>query len=519
MRDKLRWIAAHPAHIWLPLFVSAGTALIYGSYLFLTNHYIVVNDFLGHVWMALEDVENGVGSSTNIVIPAGYPILLNFLHSAGLSYLSAGRFLSVLSFAFVLFFVWISSSKAAETHWAGILAWLLTAASYHSLLAAATPLPDMVAFSMAMPLITIGLSKNRSLLSLFFAGIFAGLSCNLRYNFLQSIVPLFIVFVLFVHPVPLKTRCREALIIIAGLFTGLLPEIVFALKAGHIPFQNASKYYLTLLTMETDFKMNYSQLRQMPSTLDYIIRHKNIILPLWIKGYLSAITVYIIPPTAFWGISEIIAKKSHSFFLDTHIRRRIIALLMLNSLLLIPISLRQPLPYYFAPIPASMTFIAVVIPLTRVIAFNKTLLALVIPAVFITSALQINAARSYLTMHKMEFIAYNNAVANVLYDSGIRDSAEVFNVSDKLLDFYWPYGNKSPLPYYIVKEPGWFSIANTFPQKRPFIYTITPETFQRFKAVLTQPVADQAHAEYLSDFKMIKQIGSVQIYISSREKR
>lgn len=518
MGNKFRQIVTNPANIWFPFAISMGTALIYGCYLFLTNHYLVVNDFFGHVWMALEDIENGIGSSTNVVIPAGYPIILNILHSLGLDYMSASRLLTLLSFGFVLFFIWSSSSKAAETYWAGALAWLLTATSYHFLLTAATPLPDMAAFSMAIPLIMIGASPNRSRQSLFFAGILAGLSCNLRYNFLQSIVPLSIVFVLFVHPTPWKNRCRDALCIIAGLFIGLLPEIVFAFKAGHIPFQNASKYYLTLLTGETDFLMTATQLRQMPSTFDYIIQHKDIILPLWIKGYLRTTMVYILPPSALWGIAEVIAKLSHRVIFDYITRRRLTALLILNSLLLIPISLRQPLPYYFAPIPASIAFIAASIPLARLIAVNKTIMAFVIAIVVIASALQINSARSYLSLYKNSYLSFNNAVASALYDSGIRDSAEVFNLLNNPFDLYWPYGDKSPLPYYMIKEPGWFSLINTFPQKRPFIYAITPDILKRFKAVLSHPLPSHIQSAYLSDFKMVKQIGSIQVYIASRER-
>ncbi len=518
MGDKFRLFLTNPMNVWFPFVVSMSAVLIYGSYLFFTTQYLIINDFFGHVWMALEDMENGIGSSTNVVVPAGYPIILNFLHLLGLDYMSAGRFLTLLSFALVLFFVWISSSRAAETYWAGIFACLITATSYKFLLAAATPLPDMAALAMVIPLIMVSFDQDRSQRSLFLASMFGGLSCNLRYSFLQSIVPLAIIFLLFVNPAPWRERWRNAQICIVGLIVGLIPEIIFALKAGHIPFQNASKYYLTLITGETNFLMNATQFRQMPSTVAYVFKNKHVILPIWFQGYISTVMIYILTPAISWGILEVIGRVSKQQFFNYILRRRLAALLVLNLLLLIPISLRQPLPYYFSVIPASISFIIIAILLGRLINNKKEILALVFVILIIMSLLQLNKAMSRLHDEK-SYLSFNYAVARTLYDYGIRDSAEVINLLDNPFILYWPYGNKSPLPYYILKEPGWYSLTNTFSEKRPFIYNITPKVLEQFKAVLTRSVPETIQAEYLSDFQMVRKIGYVEIYIVNRRNR
>ena len=99
-----------------PWLASILVVSLYGFYLFATHHHFLVNDFFGHVWMALEDREGGLGSSTNTVIPAGYPILLNLCHGFGLDYMISGRVLTLIAAIPLLAFVWLGASVHSNPH-------------------------------------------------------------------------------------------------------------------------------------------------------------------------------------------------------------------------------------------------------------------------------------------------------------------------------------------------------------------------------------------------------------------
>jgi hypothetical protein len=497
---------------WLPWIASAVVIIVYGTYLFVTGHHLLVNDFLGHVWMAIEEREGGLGSSTNVVIPAGYPILLNLLHVFGLQYMTAGRLLTLLAAIQLLALVWSAASKLGSTHWAGPLAWVATATSYHFMLTVAAPLPDLVALSMSMPLIVLALSPNRSLISLVLAAGLSGLACGVRYNFLQSIVPLSILLVLVAHPIPWQQRGREALAIVAGLVLGLLPEIVFALRIGHIPFQNASRYYLTLLVGETDYLMTGTQLINMPSTLDYTMLHINKILYVAGKAYLQMALIFILAPAAVWWVTSKMGKLIHQPRLGSRTRRCLTALLIFEAVLMLPISLRQPLPYYVVPMLSTFAFIIVAVPLARLIEGRKSFAIALIIILAIASTLQVRSVLSVLNNYLKR--SYNSVIATELRDLGIRDSAEVLNLVAPF-ELYWPYGDRAPLFYYTIKEPGWLALTNTLKQKRPFIYEITAENLKRFHVVLTPPISSELKRKFFPMFHLVKQIGFVQIYHSA----
>ncbi len=496
----------------LPWLASISVVSLYGLYFFAAHHQLVVNDFFGHVWMALEDREGGLGSSTNSVIPAGYPILLNFFHSVGLQYMDAGRLLPLITAVPLLVFIWKGASRWGELPWAGPVAWLLTATSYHFLLTLATPLPDIVALSMAMPLMVLALKPDRSSRILILSAFFAGLACSTRYTFIQSVVPLTILLLLFSHPVPWGKRIREALIIAAGLTVGLLPEIIFALRAGHIPFQNSSKYYLTLLVGETDFLMTGTQLRNMPSTFEYLTNHIGEILYAWGYTYAYNVTIFVIVPAAVWWFTEEIGTALKQEKVNAHIRRELIALLVFEAVLLIPISLRQPLPYYVMPLLLCISFMIVAIPIVKLAGNNRLVLGVLILCLSVVSMFQVRSA--VLTLENNRLVAFNSVIAGELYGLGIRDSAEVLNLVAPF-ELYWPYGDKSPLLYYTAKEPGWLSLTNTFGQKRPFIYQITKNVLKKFRIVLTRTLSPTEKKEFLPGFEFVKQIGGVHIYKSA----
>ncbi|MEW6417910.1 MAG: hypothetical protein AB1480_07290 [Nitrospirota bacterium] len=495
---------------WFPWIASTIVILIYGTYLFVTGRHLLINDFLGHVWMAIEEREGGLGSSTNIVAPAGYPILLNLLHMSGLQYMIAGRLLTLLAAIPLLSLVWSAASKLGATPWAGVLAWLATATSYHFILTLATPLPDIIALSMTMPLIVLALNPNRSLISLVLAAGLSGLACSVRYNFLQSIVPLSVLLVLIAHPIPWQQRGREVLALISGLVLGLLPETIFALRIGHIPFQSASKYYLTLLVGETDYLMTGTQLLNMPSTFDYMTQHINKILYVAGKAYLQRALIFVLAPAIVWWIMSKIEKLTHQFRLDNRIRRCLMALLIFEAVLMLPISLRQPLPYYVVPMLSSFAFIIVAVPAVRLLEGRKPFAIALIIMLSISSTLQVRSALSVLNNDR----TYNSVIAAELRELGISDSAEVLNLVAPF-ELYWPYGDRAPLFYYTIKEPGWLALTNTLKQKRPFIYKITAENLKQFRVVLTPPISSEFKRGFLPMFHPVEQIGFVQIYYSA----
>lgn len=497
---------------WLPWVASAVIVSIYGVYLFATDHLLLVNDFFGHVWMALEDREGGLGSSTNSVIPAGYPILLNLFHAFGLQYMNAGRLLTLIAAVPLLAFVWRGASRWGELPWAGPVAWLLTATSYHFMLAVATPLPDIIALSMTMPLIVLAFKPDRSLLILMLSSLFAGLACGIRYTFFQSVVPLAVFLVLFSHTLSWKKRVREALVIALGLTVGLLPEIIFALHAGHVPFQNSSKYYLTLLVGETDFMMTGTQLRNMPSTFEYITMHLGKILYEWGRGYIHNLAIFVVAPGVVWWLTEEIGTMSNREKLNESIRRELISLLIFVAILLIPVSLRQPMPYYVMPLLLCISFMVVAIQVVKLAGMNNVIAGTLIIGLCAVSTVQIRSA--VVTLENNPNIAFNKLIASELYGLGIRDSTEVLNLVAPF-ELYWPYGDKSPSLYYTLKEPGWLSLTNTLSEKRPFIYKMTKDDVKRFRIVMTHPISYAEKVKFLPEFELVRRIGGVQIYKSA----
>lgn len=498
---------------WLPWIVSALMVLIYGIYFFASHRLLLVSDLFGYVWMALEDRANGLGSSTNSVIPAGYPILLNLFHAFGLDYMNVARLLTLIGAIPLLSLVWTGAARWGEVPWAGPIAWLLTATSYHFILAAATPLPDLIVLSLTMPMLTLSLKPERSLSILFFSAFLAGLACGIRYFFIQSVIPLAILLLLFSHPIPWGKRIREGFLITTGLIVGLLPEIIFALRAGHVPFQNSSKYYLTSLVGETDFSMTATQLRNMPSTVEYMRNHIHKILIVWSSGYAQKCGIFIVIPMAIWLLAEKIGKMLKQEKMKVQIRRELMLLLVFEAILLIPFSLRQPLLYYVTPVLLCISFMIVAIPVLRLASINKATASAVVICLCVVSIYQIRSAMLTLTNNRQ--VTFNSIVARELYSLGVRDSAEVLNLVAPF-NLYWPYGDRSPLLYYTAKEPGWLSLTNTFRQKRPFIYKITKTAVSRFRIVLTRPLSSVDKDEFLSGFELVKQIGGVQIYKSAQ---
>jgi hypothetical protein len=498
---------------WLPWIASTLAVLIYGMYFFVLDHQLLVNDFFGYVWMALEDRANGLGSSTNSVAPAGYPILLNLLHAFGLDYINAGRVLTLVATIPLLSFVWIGASRWGDLPWAGPVAWLLTATSYQFILAAATPLPDLIALSLTMPMIVLSLKPDRSFHILVFSAFLMGLACGIRYFFIQSVVPLTVLLLLFSNSVPLRKRISDGCFFVIGLIVGLLPEIICALRAGHVPFQNSSKYYLTLLVGDTDFSMTGTQLRNMPSTLEYIRNHVDKVLTAWSTGYAQNVGTFVLIPTATWLLAEKIGEMLKQERVKVRIRRELILLLVFQTIVLIPFSLRQPLPYYVTPLLLCISFIILSVPVIRLAGINKATASAVIICLSIFCVYQVHSA--LLTLSNNRQVVFNNIVASELYSLGVRDSAEVLNLAAPF-HLYWPYGDKSPLLYYTAKEPGWLSLTNTFGQKRPFIYTITKATVSRFRIVLMRPILSPDKDEFLSGFELVKEIEGVQIYKSAQ---
>lgn len=538
---------------WLPWIVSAVMVLIYGFYFFALRHQLVTNDFFGYVWMALEDRENGLGSSTNSVIPAGYPILLNLFHAFGLNYMNAGRLLTLVAAIPLLSLVWIGASRWGEVPWAGPIAWLLTATSYHFILTAATPLPDLIALSLTIPMVVLSLKPDRSPQTLVFSAFFAGLACGIRYFFIESVVPLAILLLLFSHPSPWRKRLRDGFFIIAGLIVGLLPEIIFALRAGHVPFQNSSKYYLTVLVGEADFSMTGTKFRNMPSTFEYVRTHIDKVLTAWSTGYAQNFGTFVVIPTAIWLLAEGVGKLLKKEKVKVQIRRELILLLVFEAILLIPFSSRQPLPYYVRPLLLCFSFMIAAIPIVTLAGINKATASAVVICLCVFSISQVRSAMLTLPSDDPQWFAitsgdagqenlfadqkfrrmklldaykkhippsnrqitFNSIVARELYSLGVRDSVEVLNLVAPF-ELYWPYGDRSPLLYYTAKEPGWLSLTNTFRQKRPFIYEITKTTVSRFRIVLTRPLSFADKDEFLSGFEFVKQIGRVQIYKSAQ---
>jgi len=497
-----------------PWLASTSVVLFYGFYLFVTHRQLLTSDFFGHVWMALEEREGGLGSSTNSVIPAGYPILLNLLHGFGLDYMTSGRLLTLIAAVPFLAFVWLGASLWGQFPWAGLVAWLLTTTSYPVILSLATPQYDIVALALALPLMTLVFKPDPAPHEFLLAAFFAGLACGIRYIFIQSFVPLTILLLLFSHPISWGKRIREGVMILAGLVVGLFPEIVFALRAGHIPFQNSSKYYLTLLVGETNFSMTGTQLRNIPSTFEYIMTHFNQILYKWGPVYVCYVAFFVMVPAAIWWISGRIGTKVNQETIRPDIRRRFAALLIFETILLVPVSLRQPLPYYIMPMLLGISFMIVAIPIVRLARVNVLAVGFVITCVVAISIFQVRSAVVRLQQFNQFFLARNSVIAEELYGLGIRDSAEVLNLAAPF-ELYWPYGDKSPLLYYTNKEPGWLSLTNTLGQKRPFIYQITKDVLAKFRIVLTKPLSPELKNELLPGFRLVKQIRGMQMYQSA----
>lgn len=496
----------------LPWIASISVVFLYSFYLFATQHQLLVNDFFGYVWMALEEREAGLGSSTNIVAPAGYPILLNLLHGFGLDYMTSGRLLTLIAAVPLLAFVWLGASLWGQFPWAGLLAWFLAATSYPMILSLATPLPDVIALSMALPLIALAFRPDRSPLELFIAAFFAGLACGIRYFFIESVVPLTMLLLLFSGPTSWRKRIREGIMILAGIVVGFLPEVIFAFRTGHIPFQNSSKYYLTLLVRETNFFMTGTQLRTMPPASDYMLTHLGKILRVWGPAYLYGVSLFVIVPAAIWWLSERIGTRVNQEKARADIRRSFAAMLVFETILLIPISLRQPLPFYVTPILLCISFMIVAIPIVRLARTNKLAFGLVVTCVAAISMLQVHSA--VVTLQNNRFLARNDVIARELYGLGIRDSADVLNLAAPF-ELFWPYGDRSPVLYYTIKEPGWLSLTNTLAKKRPFIYEVTRNVLTKFRIVLTNPLSPEPKEEFFPEFQLVKQIGGVQIYQSA----
>jgi hypothetical protein len=199
--------------------------------------------------------------------------------------------------------------------------------------------------------------------------------------------------------------------------------------------------------------------------------------------------------------------------MNVQIQREVVLLSIFEAILLIPFSLRQPLPYYVTPLLLCISFIIVSVPVIRLAGINKATASAVIICLSIFCVYQVHSA--LLTLSNNRQVVFNNIVASELYSLGVRDSAEVLNLAAPFY-LYWPYGDKSPLLYYTAKEPGWLSLTNTFGQKRPFIYTITKATVSRFRIVLMRPILSVEKDEVLSEFELVKQIGGVQVYEAAR---
>src|SRR5581483_9659802 len=196
------------------------------------------------------------------------------------------------------------------------------------------------------------------------------------------------------------------------------------------------------------------------------------------------------------------------------IRRRFAALLIFETILLVPVSLRQPLPYYIMPMLLGISFMIVAIPIVRLARVNVLAVGFVITCVVAISIFQVRSAVVRLQQFNQFFLARNSVIAEELYGLGIRDSAEVLNLAAPF-ELYWPYGDKSPLLYYTNKEPGWLSLTNTLGQKRPFIYQITKDVLAKFRIVLTKPLSPELKNELLPGFRLVKQIRGMQMYQSA----
>jgi hypothetical protein len=497
----------------LPWLASISVVLLYGFYLFATHHQLVLSDILAYVWMALEEREGGLGSSTNTVEPAGYPILLNVFHAFGLDYMTAGRILTLIAAVPLLAFVWLGASLWGELPLAGLVAWFLTATSYPLMLSLATPQPDTIALAMVIPLITMAFKPDRSPGQLFVAAFFAGLACGIRYIYIQSVVPLTILLLLFSHPMSGRKRIQQAIMILAGFIVGLLPETIFAFRAGHIPFQNSSRYYLILLTGKMDLSMAGTQLRDVHSTLEYVITHLREILYAWWPPYVRNVALFVIVPAVIWWLSDKMGARVNQDNVRSDRRRGFAALLLFETVLLIPISLRQPLPYYVMPMLLCISFMIAAVPIIKLAGVNKIPFGFLIICLSAISIFQVHSA--VLTLQNFNrLLVRNSLIARELYGLGIRDSAEVLNLAAPF-ELYWPYGDKSPLLYYTAKEPGWLALTNTLPQKRPFIYEVTRNVLTRFRVVLTKALSPEIKNEILPGFQFLKQIGGVQIYQSA----
>ncbi len=500
-----------------PWVISTAAVALYGCYLFSTHRKLVVNDLFGYVWMALEERNKGLGRSTNSVMPAGYPILLNLVHACGVSYMNAGRALSLVAGIPLLAFVWLGASMWGQFPWAGLVAWYLTITSYGVLLSLATPLPDLIALSMAFPLITMLPKADRSVCQLFIAALFAGLACCLRYVFIQSVVPFTVALLLVFGPQSLQGRFKQAGAILGGLVAGLLPEIIFALRAGHIPFQNSSKYYLRLLTGEADFFKVGTQLRGMKSTFGYMADHLAQIVPVWALAYLRNVALFALAPAVIWWFSTKCSTgvNQEERYADTH--RRMGVLLAFQAALLIPISLRQPLPYYATPILLSVASVAASLPLVRLVSGSRFLVGVLVLILVALAIVQMRIVAIKFAQYG-HFAALNSAIAAEIRRLGVRDSSEVLNLVTPF-DLFWPYGERSPLIYYTPGEPGWLALTNTLERERPFIFQLTKDNLARFRIVLSRSRPSGSRNELLSGFMFVKQIDGIDIYQATLPKK
>jgi hypothetical protein len=261
--------------------------------------------------------------------------------------------------------------------------------------------------------------------------------------------------------------------------------------------------------------MTGTQLRNMPSTFEYITEHMDRIFFAWGSGYIYNVAIFVIVPAAVWWISEEIGTISKQEKVNANVRRELIAMLVFEAVLLIPISLRQPLPYYVMPLLLCISFMIAAVPIVKLAGINKLAVGAVIIGLCAVSISQVRSA--VLVLDNNHQVSFNKLIAGELYDLGVRDSAEVLNLVAPF-ELYWPYGNKSPLLYYTLKEPGWLSLTNTLGQKRPFIYKMTKGALSRFRIVLARPVSTLEKDQFLSGFELAKQIGGVQIYKSTAGK-
>jgi hypothetical protein len=172
--------------------------------------------------------------------------------------------------------------------------------------------------------------------------------------------------------------------------------------------------------------------------------------------------------------------------------------------------LRQPLPYYVMPMLLCISFMIAAVPIIKLAGVNKIAFGFLIICLCAISIFQVRSA--VLTLQNFNrLLVRNSVIAGELYGLGIRDSAEVLNLGAPF-ELYWPYGDRAPLLYYTIKEPGWLALTNTFTQKRPFIYQVTKNVLTRFRVVLTKPLSPEAKNEIVPGFQFVKQIGGVQIY-------